>query len=442
MTRKRALVVDDSRSARLILKRLLEQHGIAVDEAASAEAALDFLHYHKPNAIFMDHMMPGIDGLEAVRIIKSDPETALIPIMMYTSREGGELYLSQARALGAVGVLPKEMKSVDLPAMLRTLHLLDDDSPRPATAEPVSIDIDSKPYRPAELRPEPAPTMDFQAVNSAARAAADDAVLNTLRPQLERQTRALRQSLREELQRLDSNRPEPGPARSEPVRRWPALCFGLLLGVSGTFGAYQLIADSHGNTTPAAGNPGTNTTPAQEQGLWLSAMAEEKNRTAREQVALLRALEWGLNHNGQFDFGSIPFDNALLGRLNELLPLLHAGGFRGRIELTAHSGQFCLQQNAESSLQIAPEGLPLTECDGLNSEAERLQRSRELESLAFARFANQQPLLNGSPITLQLNPSRGDQPLAEYPPVNSMLTASDWNAIARQNQRVEIRLVR
>ena len=53
--------------------------------------------------------MPGMDGLQAVQAIKNDPRTATIPIMMYTSQEG-ELYLGQARALGAVGVLPKQIK--------------------------------------------------------------------------------------------------------------------------------------------------------------------------------------------------------------------------------------------------------------------------------------------------------------------------------------------
>lgn len=76
MGSKRALVVDDSRSARLVLKRLLEQHGIIVDEVESAEDALEYLIYTKPHAIFMDHMMPGMDGLEAVGIIKRDPATA------------------------------------------------------------------------------------------------------------------------------------------------------------------------------------------------------------------------------------------------------------------------------------------------------------------------------------------------------------------------------
>src|SRR5581483_9161231 len=58
-----------------------------------------------------------------LQAIKNNPRTATIPIMMYTSQEG-ELYLSQARALGAIGVLPKQIKHADLSKALDQLKLL------------------------------------------------------------------------------------------------------------------------------------------------------------------------------------------------------------------------------------------------------------------------------------------------------------------------------
>src|SRR5512147_2756515 len=125
MSSKRALVVDDSKSARAFLSRILERHEITVDAAESAEAAIDYLTRNRPDVIFMDHMMPGMDGFQAVQAIKNNPLTATIPIMMYTSQEG-ELYLGQARALGAVGVLPKQIKPTDVSKVLYQLHLLAD----------------------------------------------------------------------------------------------------------------------------------------------------------------------------------------------------------------------------------------------------------------------------------------------------------------------------
>jgi CheY-like chemotaxis protein len=103
MGAKRALIVDDSKSARLLLARVLEKYEIDVDSAESAEAAIEHLGSNRPDVIFMDHLMPGMDGLQAVQAIKNNPRTGTIPIMMYTSQEG-ELYLGQARALGALEV--------------------------------------------------------------------------------------------------------------------------------------------------------------------------------------------------------------------------------------------------------------------------------------------------------------------------------------------------
>src|SRR6204780_918264 len=125
MGQKRALVVDDSKSARVILSRMLEKYDIEVDMAESAEQAIEYLKHGRPDAIFMDHLMPGMDGLQAVKAIKSNPQTATIPIMMYTSQEG-ELYVGQARALGAMGVLPKQGRPVDVSKGLYELHLLPD----------------------------------------------------------------------------------------------------------------------------------------------------------------------------------------------------------------------------------------------------------------------------------------------------------------------------
>src|SRR5262245_50734163 len=125
MGAKRALIVDDSKSARLFLARVLEKYDIDVDSAESAEAAIDYLSSNRPDVIFMDHLMTGMDGLQAVRAIKNDPRTATIPIMMYTSQEG-EVYLGQARALGALGVLPKQIKPADVSKVLYQLHLVAD----------------------------------------------------------------------------------------------------------------------------------------------------------------------------------------------------------------------------------------------------------------------------------------------------------------------------
>src|ERR1700728_4075494 len=127
---RRALVVDDSKSARAFLTRILERYELAVDGVETAEQAIEYLTVQRPDVIFMDHLMPGMDGFQAVQAIKNNPRTATIPIMMYTSQEG-ELYLSQARALGAIGVLPKQIKHADVSQVLQQLHLLGETAATP-----------------------------------------------------------------------------------------------------------------------------------------------------------------------------------------------------------------------------------------------------------------------------------------------------------------------
>src|SRR3984893_4961991 len=149
MARKRALVVDDSKSARVILSRMLEKYDIEVDMAESAKQAIEYLKSNRPDAIFMDHLMPGMDGLQAVQAIKGNPQTAMIPIMMYTSQEG-ELYVGQARALGAMGVLPKQVRPVDVSKVLYELHLLPD---RRDMAEPALAPVELEGGKPVERPP-------------------------------------------------------------------------------------------------------------------------------------------------------------------------------------------------------------------------------------------------------------------------------------------------
>lgn len=118
---KSALVVDDSRTARAVLKQMLAKEGFQAESLESAEAALSFLQDNKPDVIFMDHMMPGMDGFAAVKQLKANPDTAAIAIVMYTSKEG-EVYRGQAHALGAVDILNKPASQSELQRVLARLR--------------------------------------------------------------------------------------------------------------------------------------------------------------------------------------------------------------------------------------------------------------------------------------------------------------------------------
>ncbi|MEH6358470.1 MAG: response regulator [Pseudomonadales bacterium] len=115
-----ALLVDDSKSARFALRKLLERNGLRVDIAENAEQALGYLNDNRPDVIFMDHFMPGMDGFEAVKILKTQPNTATIPVVMCTSKDG-DAYMAEAHAAGAVDILSKPATSGSLGEVLDKL---------------------------------------------------------------------------------------------------------------------------------------------------------------------------------------------------------------------------------------------------------------------------------------------------------------------------------
>jgi len=120
MTIKNALIVDDSKSARIMLQRLLAKMNVVALAVESAEEALSYLEKQHPDVIFMDHMMPGMDGLEATQTIKNNPKTQSIPTIMYTSKEG-DGYNTLARSHGASGVLPKPANQQAVMAVIDSL---------------------------------------------------------------------------------------------------------------------------------------------------------------------------------------------------------------------------------------------------------------------------------------------------------------------------------
>ncbi|PVZ69024.1 response regulator [Pelagibaculum spongiae] len=114
MTRQ-VLVVDDSRSARLMLRKLLERCGVEVLQAESGEQALELMQHHTPGLVFMDHMMPGMGGLQTTeKITQQDPSPMVV---MCTSNDGDE-YLKQAKAHGAADILVKPASLASVRSML------------------------------------------------------------------------------------------------------------------------------------------------------------------------------------------------------------------------------------------------------------------------------------------------------------------------------------
>jgi len=118
MNIKKALVVDDSKVAHLTLRKLLLERGIEVDWVGSGEDCVKYLDTKKPDIVFMDVMMPGMDGFEASRAITGLHPEESAPIIM-CSANATEEDKRDARESGAVGFLSKPYTPAQLDEVLR-----------------------------------------------------------------------------------------------------------------------------------------------------------------------------------------------------------------------------------------------------------------------------------------------------------------------------------
>jgi twitching motility two-component system response regulator PilH len=78
----RMLVVDDSPTIRAVLGKMLAQDGYAVSPAGTGEEALALARSELPALIFLDIVMPGMNGFSVLRTLRKDPQTQHIPIVM------------------------------------------------------------------------------------------------------------------------------------------------------------------------------------------------------------------------------------------------------------------------------------------------------------------------------------------------------------------------
>ncbi len=115
------LIVDDSQFMRTLLKNILLPHGyVVVAEAADGIEAINMCRKHKPDVILLDIVMPNLNGIEALKVIKSEfPE---IKVIMCTALEQ-EAMVKEAIRHGADGYVVKPFKAKRvLEELERVLH--------------------------------------------------------------------------------------------------------------------------------------------------------------------------------------------------------------------------------------------------------------------------------------------------------------------------------
>jgi two-component system alkaline phosphatase synthesis response regulator PhoP len=83
--KKKILVVEDEPDIRELVRYNLEQAGFRVAEADDGEGALRMVRAEQPALVILDLMLPQGDGLEVCRILRGQPQTATLPIVMLTA---------------------------------------------------------------------------------------------------------------------------------------------------------------------------------------------------------------------------------------------------------------------------------------------------------------------------------------------------------------------
>jgi CheY-like chemotaxis protein len=437
LLRKTALVVDDSETARLVLQRILETHDLEVATVESAEDAIEYLSESRPDIIFMDHEMPGMDGLEAVSAIKDNPVTATIPIMMYTAQQG-ELYVGQARALGAIGVLPKQLEPVEVSKVLESLRIIGEPAESREKRDRDEAQIPSGEY----------PSLDQF----------DQDLKEMIRNLFDQQRDILRRELadsQEIIARRVADQVRP-PAQEEAVEERPerngipryvfqgaVVALGVLAIIFALLFWYRednwRELEQRNADLQRALEAGQ--VSATQDSVEVRQQLDQYRRSLDEvKMVALDSLEWAANQSSQYGINEMPMGDFRMSMLQELTNRLMALDFRGVVRIESHVGNFCMTFGGPDGYGLAAPDSPADQCDQVGFGPSEAYEMGLRQTAAFANFINAARARAEGAIRYEIISYGNSSPLLDYPPTPSGLSAAAWNEIAASNNRVDISL--
>lgn len=416
---------------------MLEAHELEVDTAESAEDALDYLNANRPDVIFMDHLMPGMDGFEAVSAIKNNPDTATIPIMMYTSQEG-ELYVGQARALGAVGVLPKQVEPVEVSKILESLRVIGD-SPERRIAEVTTDSVDqSGDYPGLEKLDQDLKVMICDLF---------DQQRSVIRRDLLDSYESIAVRVADEIRSTQSETPEePEEDKSEQtvLSGWLQSAVAALAVIALVF-AWLYWQREQSWAELQQRNSDLQRILEQQQAFDTEGAIQAQEQINDYQRSLgnfysvtLQSVEWAANQNATYGFDKLPLGDERLAVIEEVTRHLLAIGFSGLVKIETHVGDFCLSASGPGGLTLAPASMPASQCDQVGHDPVDAYEMGLRQSVGFANFLRITDAQTGSRIRFEIISHGNTAPLVEYPADVTSTTAGFWNEVAASNNRVEI----
>ena len=457
MSQRRVLIVDDSRTAQVRLRKMLEQFDLQVDTVLSAEEAFGYLSYRQPSVIFLDHHMEGMDGLDALKIIKSNPDTALIPVIMYTS-EQGDVYVGQARALGAIDIIGKEViKQESLEKVMASLGIKSKAAAKSQTtqaADATATAAQKPPLAAATNKPGAANSSEPSALDQVQRQVSRlfELHITKVRQEIEDSSKFVLRRLTKELQEKNKSKAVPAadvpPVVEEPIepeRRSPlTLIMGLILLVVAFAGYHLYINNKHQDLSRSQLTELTDRVREQEALITrlFDKIGNDNEQRQSAQVyadkqVLLDALGWAVNVNNQIAFGETPLNTSRVHILGELVALLEAANYTGTIYMDTHLGNYCVIEDPSGNYLLPEPDSNLSDCVFMADKVQEVPISEQV-SISFLNYLNTAPALTNGSIEVELSTHGYASPAKSYPSATSATSAGQWNKVAEANSRVTV----
>lgn len=445
MPKKIALIVDDSRTAQFKLTKALESYDLIIDTALSAEDALSYLSCTLPDVIFMDHSMKGMDGLDAVKIIKSNASTATIPVVMYTA-QSGEVYLSQARAMGAMDVLSKDsMTDLDIQRAMSSLKIVaaanavdEPDLPPQIQANAQTFNTDL-----VKLSDQVSNSLDIQQ-QQVSRQLQDNSRLlvnrfmsetRGLRDEVSRQKKLDREFLNVKLETINRR----GFFEVSPI--WFCAVSTLLVGLS--WALYGVNNANDRNAQLLHDKQTLTQTVAKQNDRIKSHDSLSKAKlvagTNGQIDKLLDALVWAINQKGRFEFSETALGESRTEMIAGLLQHLGDVDFTGTLTLGIHNGDFCVVRDQAGALALPEPLVSLNGCDLLSNTAYSFDTASQT-SLPFLNLLQSSPIVLRGDLQIDIKAHGLSKPSNRYPEFSDVVTSEQWNTIALANNRLDISL--
>jgi DNA-binding response OmpR family regulator len=112
------LLIEDEPNIAEAIRFILSRDGLRVTHLGDGLGALDLLRQDRPDMVILDHMLPGLSGLEILGAIRADPDIRAIPVMMLTARGRDR---EAAERAGADRFISKPFSNADILAEVRAM---------------------------------------------------------------------------------------------------------------------------------------------------------------------------------------------------------------------------------------------------------------------------------------------------------------------------------